>query len=168
MVELQQLCDKVPCFDTNLAMRTIAQELGRSPEDIFSEITPEPVAAASLGQVYRARLRATGEEVAVKVQRPFVLETVSLDLFLVRKFGLFLRNFPKVSSRVDIVGLLDEFAGNFYQELDYNLECQNGIRIAEDMKKLPQVLIPKNYPEYTSRLGQRRRDLAIFYHIYEQ
>ena len=93
-------------------------------------------------------------QVAVKVQRPYVLETVSLDLFLVRKMGLFLRNFPKISSRLDVVGLLDEFAANFYQELDYNLECLNGIRIAEDMKKLPKVLIPKNYPEYTSRLVQ--------------
>ncbi len=107
--------------------------------------------AASLGQVYRATLRQTGEEVAVKVQRPFVLETVSLDLYLIRKFGLFVRNFPRLSSRLDIVSLLDEFAGNFYQELDYNLECQNGIKIAEDMKKLPKVVIPKCYPEYTSR-----------------
>lgn len=88
---------------------------------------------------------------AVKVQRPFVLETVSLDLYLIRQLGLFLRNFPDVSSRLDIVSLLDEFAGNFYQELDYNLECQNGLRIAEDMKRLPMVVIPKNYPDFTSR-----------------
>ena len=47
--------------------------------------------------------------------------------------------------------LLDEFAYRFYQELDYNLECENGIRIAEDMKVLPMVVIPKNYPEFTSR-----------------
>ena len=101
--------------------------------------------------MYRATLLATGEEVAVKVQRPFVLETVSLDLYLVRKFGLFLRSFPALTSRVDIVAILDEFAGNFYQELDYNVECANGIRIAKDMRKLPMVLIPRNYPEYTAR-----------------
>eukprot|EP01038_Epipyxis_sp_PR26KG_P009147 gene9147-12337_t len=151
MVELQQLCDKVPCFDSKLAMQTIKEELGESPANIFSKMTPEPVAAASLGQVYRATIAATGEEVAVKVQRPFVLETVSLDLYLVRQIGLFLRNFPEFSNRLDIVSLLDEFAGNFYQELDYNLECQNGIKIAEDMKKLPMVVIPKNYPRYTAR-----------------
>ena len=101
--------------------------------------------------MYRARLRDNGEEVAVKVQRPFVLETVSLDLYLVRKAGLFLRNFAQITNRLDVVSLLDEFAGNFYQELDYNLECLNGLRIAEDMKRLPKVLIPKNYPEYTAR-----------------
>ena len=151
MVELQQLCDKVPCFDSALAMKTIQVELGRTPEDLFSAITPEPVAAASLGQVYRATLRDSGDEVAVKVQRPFVLETVSLDLHLIRQIGLFVRNFPQLSSRLDIVSLLDEFAGNFYQELDYNLECQNGIRIAQDMAKIPKVVIPKCYPSYTSR-----------------
>ena len=101
--------------------------------------------------MYRARLRENGEEVAVKVQRPFVLETVSLDLHLARQLGLFIRNFPDISKRLDIVSILDEFAGNFYQELDYNLECANGIRIAEDMKKLSMVVIPKNYPTYTAR-----------------
>ena len=151
MVELQQLCDKVPCFDSKLAMETIRQELGRPHTEIFSTITPEPVAAASLGQVYRATLIETNEEVAVKVQRPFVLETVSLDLYLIRKIGLFVRNFPSISSRLDIVSLLDEFAGNFYQELDYNLECRNGIRIAKDMEKIPKVKIPRNYPDYTAR-----------------
>lgn len=88
---------------------------------------------------------------AVKVQRPYVLETVSLDLYLVRQIGLFLRRFPDISSRLDIVDLLDEFASNFYQELDYNLECENGLRIAKDMERLPMVLIPRNYPEYTAR-----------------
>jgi aarF domain-containing kinase len=67
MVELQKLCDKVPSFDSNIAFETIERELGRPVNEIFSEITPEPVAAASLGQVYRAKLRATGETVAVKV-----------------------------------------------------------------------------------------------------
>lgn len=47
--------------------------------------------------------------------------------------------------------LLDEFAYRFYHELDYNLECENGLRIARDMSVLPMVVIPKNYPKYTSR-----------------
>lgn len=51
----------------------------------------------------------------MKVQRPFVLETVSLDLHLARQLGLFIRNFPDISKRLDIVAILDEFAGNFYQ-----------------------------------------------------
>jgi predicted unusual protein kinase regulating ubiquinone biosynthesis (AarF/ABC1/UbiB family) len=67
MVELQKLCDKVPSYPSEIAFKTIKDELGKSPDELFSEITPEPVAAASLGQVYKARLRETGELVAVKV-----------------------------------------------------------------------------------------------------
>jgi len=151
MVELQKLCDKVPCYDSKVAFATIERELGKPVDELFSEITPEPVAAASLGQVYKAKLRSTGETVAVKVQRPAVLETVSLDLFLAREIGLFARNFPQLTDRLDAVALLDEFAFRFYQELDYNLECENGLRIADDMSVLPMVVIPKNYPEFTSR-----------------
>lgn len=151
MVELQKLCDKVPSYSSVIAFQTIEDELGRTVEELFSEITPEPMAAASLGQVYKATLRATGEIVAVKTQRPKVLETVSIDLYLAREIGMFVRNFPAIVQRLDPVALLDEFAFRVYQEMDYNLECENGIRIAEEMKVLPQVVIPKNYPAYTAR-----------------
>jgi aarF domain-containing kinase len=151
MVELQKLCDKVPSFDSKIAFATIEAELGKTVDELFSEITPEPVAAASLGQVYKATLRTTGETVAVKVQRPAVLETVSLDLYLARELGMFIRNFPALADKLDAVALLDEFAYRFYQELDYNLECENGLRIQREMQKLPMVKIPDNFPAYTSR-----------------
>mmetsp|Transcript_2341 Transcript_2341/g.5761 ORF Transcript_2341/g.5761 Transcript_2341/m.5761 type:complete len:824 (-) Transcript_2341:82-2553(-) len=151
MVELQKLCDKVPSYDSKIAFATMERELGRPVDEVFSFITDEPVAAASLGQVYRATLRSTGEEVAVKVQRPQVLETVSLDLYLARQMGLIIRNFPALSDRLDAVALLDEFAFRFYQELDYNLECDNGTKMKEQMKVLPDVVIPTNYPQFTSR-----------------
>ena len=150
MVELQKLCDKVPSYDSNIAFATIESELGRSMDDLFLDISPEPIAAASLGQVYKATLRDTGETVAVKVQRPAVLETVSLDLYLARELGLIVRTLqPNI--RLDAVALLDEFAYRFYQELDYQLECENGLKIRQQMSVLPMVVIPKNYPKYTSR-----------------
>lgn len=101
MVELQKLCDKVPSYDSTIAFATIELELGKKIDELFSEITPEPVAAASLGQVYKAKLKKTGETVAVKVQRPQVLETVSLDLYLARELGLIARNFPALANRLD-------------------------------------------------------------------
>jgi aarF domain-containing kinase len=151
MVELQKLCDKVPSYSSKIAFATIESELGKSVDELFSEITPEPVAAASLGQVYKATLRKTGQIVAVKVQRPGVLETVSLDLYLARQIGMIARTFPALADRFDAVALLDEFAFRFFQELDYNSECLNGVRIKEEMKILPMVVIPENFPEYTSR-----------------
>jgi len=151
MVEMQKLCDKVPSYDSKRAFATIEKELGKPVSELFSEITPEPIAAASLGQVYRAKLAENGEEVAVKVQRPFVLETVSLDLYLIRELGYRLREIPFLAERTDLVALIDEFAPRFYDELDYNQECENGVRIREYMASLPMVVVPKNYPDYTSR-----------------
>ena len=74
MVELQKLCDKVPSFDSKIAFETMERELGRPVNEVFSEITDEPVAAASLGQVYKATLRATGETVAVKVSGGYMID----------------------------------------------------------------------------------------------
>ena len=68
-----------------------------------------------LGQVYKGRLH-TGEQVAVKVQRPFVLETVTCDLYVIRTIGLFMRRFPQLTERVDVVALLDEWASRFFEE----------------------------------------------------
>lgn len=123
--------------------------------------------AASLGQVYKGRLKENGDLVAVKVQRPFVLETVTVDLFIIRNLGLVLRKFPQVliihllflhyfvifvgleeimlvasafKISIDVVGLVDEWAARFFEELDYVNEGENGTLFAEMMKKdLPQV-----------------------------
>jgi aarF domain-containing kinase len=152
MVELQQLCDKVPSFDSAIAFQTMCSELRvGSVNEVFSEITPEPVAAASLGQVYRAKLRESGDEVAVKVQRPFMLETVSLDLYLVREVATIMSTVFRSSLGESITRLLDEFAYRFYDELDYQEECKNGVRMEEAMRSLPGVKIPINYPGLCTR-----------------
>ncbi|CAN1242649.1 Uncharacterized protein sll0005 [Linum perenne] len=96
MTELQKLCDKVPSFPDDIAMALVEEEFGQPWQNVYSELSPSPIAAASLGQVYKGRLKETGELVAVKVQRPFVLETVTVDLFVIRNLGLFLRKFPQV------------------------------------------------------------------------
>lgn len=80
----------------------------------------------------------TGEKVAVKVQRPAVLETVTIDLFIIRSLGMSLKAFPDIQT--DVVGLLDEWAERFFEELDYVKEGQNAAQFAEQMKNdLPQV-----------------------------
>ncbi|CAM8896168.1 unnamed protein product [Rhodiola kirilowii] len=150
MVELQKLCDKVPSYPDDIAMELIKEELGKPWQEIYSELSPSPIAAASLGQVYKGKLIENGDVVAVKVQRPYVLETVTVDLFIIRKLGLFLKKFPQVS--IDVVGLVDEWAARFFEELDYINEGENGTHFAEMMKKdLPQVVVPKTYTKYTSR-----------------
>lgn len=150
MNELQKLCDKVPSFDNNLAFATLEAELGCKWQEVYSELGPEPVAAASLGQVYKGKLKDTGEIVAVKVQRPAVLETVSVDLYVLRKIGVFLRRFPAITT--DVVGLLDEWAARFFEELDYNREGENQTKFAESIRvDLPQVVVPRTYAKFTRR-----------------
>ncbi|KAJ0035648.1 hypothetical protein Pint_25347 [Pistacia integerrima] len=150
MTELQKLCDKVPSFPDDVAMALIEEELGQPWHEIYSELSSSPIAAASLGQVYKGRLKENGDLVAVKVQRPFVLETVTVDLFIIRNLGLVLRKFPQIS--VDVVGLVDEWAARFFEELDYVNEGENGTKFAEMMRKdLPQVVVPKTYEKYTAR-----------------
>ncbi|KAK8560773.1 hypothetical protein V6N13_026209 [Hibiscus sabdariffa] len=150
MTELQKLCDKVPSFPDDIAMALIEEELGQPWQEIYSELSSSPIAAASLGQVYKGRLKENGDLVAVKVQRPFVLETVTVDLFIIRNLGLALRKFPQIS--IDLVGLVDEWAARFFEELDYVNEGENGQLFSEMMRKdLPQVVIPRTYSKYTSR-----------------
>jgi len=151
MNEMQKLCDKVPSFDSTIAMKQLEQELGKPWTEIYAELTPEPIAAASLGQVYKGKLM-TGEDVAVKVQRPGVLETVTVDLYIIRELGMILRNFPEINARADVVALLDEWAARFFEELDYVREGNNATRFAELIRDdLPQVVVPKTFAEYTSR-----------------
>ena len=141
----------MPEFDTATAMGFIESELGAPWYDIYEELQG-PVAAASLGQVYKGRLKGTGEEVAVKVQRPAVLETITVDLHIIRQLGLFLRRFPKLTERADLVDLLDEWAARFFEELDYRKEGRNATDFAKYMQReLPQVVVPKTYEAQTAR-----------------
>ncbi|XP_065630318.1 uncharacterized protein LOC136067873 isoform X3 [Quercus suber] len=156
MIELQKLCDKVPSFPDDVAMALIEEELGQPWNNVYSELSSSPIAAASLGQVYKGRLKENGDLVAVKVQRPFVLETVTVDLYVIRNLGLVLRKFPQIS--VDVVGLVDEWAARFFEELDYVNEGENGKLFAEMMKKdLPQLVCFRLlYPKPTRNILQER------------
>eukprot|EP00854_Cymbomonas_tetramitiformis_P003683 gene3683-4618_t len=135
LYELQKLCDAVPSFPTSIALATIRSELQAEAADLFDNLGPDtaPIAAASLGQVYRCRLRTSGEWVAVKVQRPDMLRAVSLDIYLLRKYmhavEFTKRSLTSIGLMNQPVGydvqLLDTFAGASYKELDYLEEARS-------------------------------------------
>jgi predicted unusual protein kinase regulating ubiquinone biosynthesis (AarF/ABC1/UbiB family) len=94
MEELQQLCDEVPVFTNEKAFEIFENDLGFKATDVLTDISPQPIASASIGQVYKAKLKSTGQDVALKVQRPDILDTVSLDLCLLRKAAKLLVMLP--------------------------------------------------------------------------
>eukprot|EP00899_Mesostigma_viride_P004963 jgi/Mesvir1/14468/Mv05177-RA.1 len=142
--------DKVPPFSTEQAKALLQEVLNQPVSSVFSEISAEPVAAASLGQVYRARLAGSGEEVAVKVQRPDVLESISLDQYILRK-AVFAAVKLGLLADASILEVLDAFAVKYFEECDYLQEARSQMLFKEQMKRLPKILVPKVYPELCSR-----------------
>ncbi|KAG8066429.1 hypothetical protein GUJ93_ZPchr0004g38148 [Zizania palustris] len=147
--ELSLLQDRIAPFSTEVAFNIIETELGLPLDMIFSEISPEPVAAASLGQVYQARLRSNGKVVAVKVQRPGVQAAISLDIYILRFLAGVARKAGNLNT--DLQAVLDEWASSLFREMDYTAEARNGLKFRELFGKFRDVLVPEMYMEQTRR-----------------
>lgn len=147
--ELTRLQDQLPPFPNEVAFRYIEEELGAPPSEIYAELSPDPVAAASLGQVYKGRLKS-GEIVAVKVQRPGLAQRITLDLYILRSIAEWItHNVDRVRS--DLVGIMDEFGSRIFEEMDYTHEGENAVRFAQLYGHLKDIYVPRIYAEYTAR-----------------
>ncbi len=147
--ELAKLQDQLPPFPNELAYKFIEEELGDRPENIYAELSTDPVAAASLGQVYQGKL-PTGEIVAVKVQRPGLAESIALDIYLLRRLAFWAKtNIKRIRS--DLVGIMDEFGSRIFEEMDYNQEGRNAERFADLYGNIKDIYVPKIYWEYTRK-----------------
>lgn len=147
--ELSELQDALPTFPDAEAFSCIERELGLSLDSIFSSISPSPIAAASLGQVYKAQLTYSGQTVAVKVQRPGIEEAIGLDFYLIRGLGFFINKYVDIITS-DVVALIDEFARRVYQELNYVQEGQNARRFKKLYADREDILVPDIFWDYTS------------------
>lgn len=142
--ELVKLQDQLPPFDNALALRIIEAELNRSIEEAYSEISAQPVAAASLGQVYRARLHS-GEEVAVKVQRPNLRPVLTLDLYLMRWVSGWIAPWLPLNLGHDLTMIVDEFGTKLFEEIDYLNEGRNAEKFATNFRNELQIKVPAIY-----------------------
>jgi len=147
--ELVKLQDQLPPFDNAIAFSRIETELGRPVTELYREISPNPVAAASLGQVYRAFLH-TGEEVAVKVQRPNLLPVITLDLYLLRWASTWITPFLPITLGHDLTLIVDEFGNKLFEEIDYINEGRNAEKFANNFRGDPTIKVPTIYWQYTS------------------
>ena len=149
LAELIKLQDQLPPFDNDLAYQIIETELDRSIGEIFRELSSQPVAAASLGQVYRGRL-LSGEEVAVKVQRPNLRPLLTRDLYLMRWAASWLAPWLPLNLGHDLTLIVDEFGTKLFEEIDYINEGRNAEKFAHNFRNDPQVKVPGIYWNYTS------------------
>jgi predicted unusual protein kinase regulating ubiquinone biosynthesis (AarF/ABC1/UbiB family) len=147
--ELIKLQDQLPPFDNAIAYQIIETELDRPISDVYSELSASPVAAASLGQVYRGRL-LTGEEVAVKVQRPNLRPVITLDLYLMRWMAGWLAPWLPLNLGHDLTLIVDEFGIKLFEEIDYINEGRNAEKFANNFRNDPRVKIPVIYWSYTN------------------
>lgn len=133
MIPLQQQC---PQSSMEEIKDLFQRDLGVSIEDYFSEFNPEPVGVASLAQVHIARLKETGEKVAVKIQHPSLQQFVPLDVFLTNTvFDLMYNFFPEYP----LTWLGDEMQNSIYTELDFTKEAQNAMATQEYFKKYQDI-----------------------------
>ena len=144
VVALGELQDNVPPFSNEIAFARIEKELGRKINEVYRDFEMQPVAAASLGQVYRAFLHS-GEEVAVKVQRPNLEATIKGDLKILKKVANFAERFPQLNENADWSGMLREFNETIHEEMDYAAEGKNAERFRESFKNWDNVHVPKIY-----------------------
>ncbi|KAF3549336.1 hypothetical protein DY000_02005794 [Brassica cretica] len=148
--QLSELQDQVPPFSSATALSIVEEELGASVDDIFDRFDYEPIAAASLGQVHRARLK--GQEVVIKVQRPGLKDLFDIDLKNLRVIAEYLQKVDPKSdgAKRDWVAIYDECASVLYQEIDYTKEAANSELFANNFKNLEYVKVPSIYWEYTT------------------
>ena len=152
--ELTKLQDDLPSFDHAIALRTVEEELGAPVEQLFEDFPDVPVAAASLGQVYKARLHGQ-HWVAVKVQRPNLAFILRRDMVLIRSLGVLGAPFLPLNLGFGLGEIIDEFGRSLFEEIDYYCEADNAERFSALFAGNPAVTIPK-----VERLLSARRVLT--------
>ena len=149
---LARLQDKVEPFPFDEVEKIVTSELGVRMSKAFSDFEVAPMAAASLGQVHRARLR-DGRQVAVKVQRPGIRDAMLEDLDALDEIAEFLDNHTAAGKRYEFCQMLDQFRKSLLRELDYRLEASNLTTIGKNLTEFEHIVVPEPVADYvTSRV----------------
>lgn len=147
--ELEQLQDNVSALDEEQVIRQLEHDLGH-PDQIFAYFDRQPLAAASIGQVHRARLKS-GEEVVVKVQRPGLEVTMQNDLDIIRSLAELSEKRSPEARRLGLAAMIDDYSRMLIRELDYEREARSTERARANFADDERVIIPKIFWEYSTR-----------------
>ena len=155
--ELSGLQDEVPAEDFE-SVRTLAEaELGAPLHEIFEDFEHDPLAAASLGQVHRARLKVEAPEaeqfrdVVVKIQRPFIEQLIAVDFSALHRVGRWLERYKPIRKRVNVPALIKELETTVYQEIDYLAEGKNAETFSANFAERSRVHVPRVVWSRTTR-----------------
>jgi predicted unusual protein kinase regulating ubiquinone biosynthesis (AarF/ABC1/UbiB family) len=148
---LASLQDEVPAEPFSYVISVIEEELGKPLDHIFISIETKATAAASLGQVHKAKLVSSGEAVAVKVQRANIEQLVRMDLGSLKFVIRVITRFVDTGALIDLKGVYQEFERTVYEEIDYVREAANCKRFQEMFADDPTIYIPDVYDDYTTR-----------------
>jgi len=149
---LARLQDKVEPFPFDEVEKIVTSELGVRMSKAFSDFEVAPMAAASLGQVHRARLR-DGRQVAVKVQRPGIRDAMLEDLDAIDEIAEFLDKHTEAGKRYEFCQMLDQFRKSLLRELDYRQEASNLTTIGQHLREFEHIVVPEPVADYvTSRV----------------
>ncbi|MEL6501079.1 MAG: AarF/ABC1/UbiB kinase family protein [Cyanobacteria bacterium J06623_1] len=147
--ELSKLQDRVPAFDYEQVKETIETDFAKPIDQLFASFDPIPLAAASLGQVHRAKL-FNGEDIVVKVQRPGLKQLFTIDLAILRQIARYFQNHPKWGKNRDWMGIYDECCRILWEETDYLLEGRNADTFRRNFRGEDWVCVPRVYWKYAS------------------
>ena len=147
--ELSKLQDRVPAFSYDQIEEIIESDFGKHTSNLFSNFDPIPLAAASLGQVHRAKLHS-GEEVVVKVQRPGLKQLFTVDLVILKQIARYFQQHPKWGKNRDWMGIYEECCRILWEETDYLREGRNADTFRRNFRDEDWVCVPRVYWKYAS------------------
>ena len=150
LTELTNLQDNLPPFDHKIALKIVEKELGSPANILFDEFPNKPIASASLGQVYKAKIN-NNNCVAVKVQRPNLEFIIRRDIVILKLLANFLAPFLPLNIGVGIGEIIDEFGRALFEEINYEKEAKNAQKFARLFKNNLQVIIPKVEKSFSSK-----------------
>lgn len=150
MLELTTLQEDVEPFSTEIARQIIRRELGKSPQELYRDFSKEPLAAASLSQVYKAVLH-DGRDVVVKVQRPDLLHVISNDVETLAAVADEVMKYPSLCRHTDWPGVVAEFARTIFEEIDYIREGRNADTFRHNCRNDARIFIPRIIWRLTGR-----------------
>ena len=151
--ELQSLRDNTPITPFNEIKEVIENELEKPIDEIYCEIDETPIGSASIGQVYRAKLKENGEEIALKVQKPNSYEIVKYDIEIMKFLAVRIDRYIHQTKTMNLPAIIKEFERSIFKELNFTEEVRNIENLSNNFKNVSYIKIPKVYSKYcTSKI----------------